>query len=260
MKLLGKKNKKNAVKKQDNLLVVTPESSFHVQEAYKATRTNIMFSLAGKGCKKIVVTSSFPEEGKTTTCANMAITFAQTGSRVLIIDADMRRPTLHRKLDVLNTNGLSNLLGRFCTLEEAILKTKFDNLDVITSGYLPPNPAELLASEAMTELLMILECKYDYIFIDTPPVDVVTDATVLSNRVSGTVVVVRQEVTHQKDIQETLSKLEFAQAKVLGFILHDVKESKRSYKKYSKYGKYGKYSRYEYKTTPQPQAESTVNA
>lgn len=253
MKLLGKRNKNQRAKKQDHLVTITPESSFHVQEAYKATRTNIMFSFTGKGCKKIVVTSSLPSEGKTTTCANMAITFAQTGSRVLVIDADMRRPTLHKKLDVLNNNGLSNLLGRFCTLEEAISKTKFENLDVITSGYLPPNPAELLASEAMTELLMILEHKYDYIFIDTPPVHVVTDATVLSNRVSGMIVVVRQEVTRHKDIQETLNKLELAQAKVLGFILHDVKTSKRSYKRYEKY------SHYEYKRTTRLQDEHSVD-
>lgn len=260
--LFSKKNKKsNGTKKQDNLLILNQTSSFHVQEAYKATRTNTMFSLSGKGCKKIVVTSSLPEEGKSTTCSNLAITFAQTGSRVLIIDADMRRPTIHRKLDILNTNGLSNLLGGFCTLQEAILHTEHDNLDIITSGYLPPNPAELLASEAMNELLMLLELKYDYIIIDTPPVNVVTDATVLSHKVSGMVVVVRQERTHQKDLQEAIGKLEFAQAKILGFILHDVKENKRNYKKYGKdgkYGKYGKYSHYGYKSSTPPQ-ENKVN-
>ena len=252
MKLLGRKKQKHTTQKQDHLVVVTPDSSFHVQEAYKAARTNVMFSLVDPRCKKVVVTSSLPSEGKTTTCANMAITFAQTGLKVLAIDADMRRPTLHRKLDVLNTNGLSNLLGRFCTLEEAILTTQYENLDVITSGYLPPNPAELLASPAMTELLMLLEHKYDYIFIDTPPVHVVTDATVLSDRVSGTIVVVRHEVTRHKELQETLDKLALAQAKVLGFILHDVKTNKKGRKAYEKY------NYYEHKSTSKPQNEQRI--
>lgn len=227
-------------RQQEQEMILNNQASFHVKEAYKAARTNAMFSLAGKGCKKVVITSSFPGEGKSTTCLNLAITFAQTGSKVLVIDGDMRKPTLHRKLDIFNENGLSHLLGDFCKTEEAIIHTTYENLDIITSGHVPPNPAELLASEAMRMLLGELEQNYDYIFIDTPPLNVVTDATVLSNTVSGTIVVVRQGVTHHKDIQDALGKLEFAQAKVLGFILHDVKENKQAY------GKYGKYSRYAY--------------
>lgn len=244
MKTLFNKNKQQTqrTKEQEQEIILTGESSFHIKEAYKATRTNIMFSLAGKGCKRIVVTSSFPGEGKSTTCINLAITFAQTGSRVLLIDGDMRKPTVHRKLDMTNGNGLAHLLSNFCTVEEAIQHTSYENLDAITSGHIPPNPAELLASEAMGELLETLEQDYDYIFIDTPPLNVVTDATVLSQRVSGTVVVVREGVTHHRDVQDAIGKLEFANAKVLGFILHDVKEGKGS-----KYGKYGKYSRYAYK-------------
>lgn len=242
-----KKKKGHAMsKEQEKAMILHNDSSFHVKEAYKATRTNIMFSLAGKGCKKIVVTSSFPGEGKSTTCLNLAITFAQTGSRVLVLDADMRKPTIHRKLDVLNGRGLAHLLGDFCTVEDATIHTAYENLDVITSGHIPPNPAELLASEAMRELLATLEGSYDYIFIDTPPLNVVTDATVLSNVVSGTIVVVRQGITHHKDIQDALGKLEFAQAKVLGFVLHDVQERKAGY---GKYGKYSKYSGYAYRNT-----------
>lgn len=244
MKTLFNKNKKQTqrTKEQEREIILTDESSFHVKEAYKATRTNIMFSLTNKGCKRIVVTSSFPGEGKSTTCINLAITFAQTGSHVLLIDADMRKPTVHRKLDLTNGNGLAHLLSNFCTAEEAINHTKYENLDVITSGHIPPNPAELLASETMGELLDTLGANYDYILIDTPPLNVVTDATVLSQHVSGTVVVVREGVTHYKDVQDAIGKLEFAQAKILGFILHDVKEGKGS-----KYGKYSKYSRYGYK-------------
>lgn len=243
----GKKQQSRALTaQQERAMILSADTGFHVTEAYKAVRTNTMFSLPGKGCKKIAVTSSFMSEGKSTTCINLAITFAQTGARVLILDADMRKPTIHRKLDRVNDKGLAHLLGAFCTLEEAIIHTEHDNLDIITSGHIPPNPAELLASEAMTELLAELEKQYDYIFIDTPPVNVVTDAAVLAQSVSGMIVVVRQDTTHHKEVQNTLERLEFAQAKILGFILHGVKEEKHVYGKYGKYG----YSHYGYKTSP----------
>lgn len=231
---------------QEKEMILSEQTGFHVQEAYKAVRTNTMFSLAGKGCKRIAITSAFMGEGKSTTCINLAITFAQTGSRVLLVDADMRKPTVHRKLDITNDKGLAHLLGNFCTMDEAIIHTAHANLDVITSGHIPPNPAELLASDTMGELLDELEGHYDYIFIDTPPVNIVTDATVLAQRVSGMIVVVRQERTHHKDVANALETLEFAKAKVLGFILHGVKEEKHTYGKYGKYSKYG-YSRYGYK-------------
>lgn len=252
-----KETTKKRYKKTDTIarekereMIVTAESSFHVKEAYKAARTNTMFSLTGQGCKKIVITSSFPGEGKSTTCLNMAITFAQTGVKVLVLDADLRKPTVHYKLDVVNGTGLSHLISGFATLEEAIIPTSHANLDMITAGHIPPNPAELLASDSMGELLDKLEEKYDYIFIDTPPLNVVTDATVLSSRVSGTIVVVRQEVTHHKDLQEALGKLEFVGVKVLGIILHDMKAQKSGkYGKYGKYSKYSKYSQYGYRNT-----------
>ena len=233
-----KKSEATVLPKQERALILSDRASFHIKEAYKATRTNTMFSIAEKGCKKIVVTSSFPGEGKSTTCINLAITFGQTGSKVLIVDADLRKPTVHRKLDVQNTQGLAHLLGHFNEIEEVIIPTKYENLDVITSGHIPPNPAELLASETMGVILKKLSEKYDYIFIDTPPLNMVTDATVLSTAVSGTVLVVREGVTHHKDMQDALSKLEFANAKVLGLILHGVKENQKGY--------YGKYSRYGY--------------
>lgn len=235
-----KKGETTISAEQEKNLILNESAGFHVKEAYKAARTNIMFSIAEKGCKKIAVTSSFSGEGKSTTCLNLAITFAQTGSKVIVIDADLRKPTIHRKLDVENTKGLAHLLGHFNEIEEVITPTIYENLDVITSGHIPPNPVELLASETMSGILDTLSEKYDYIFIDTPPLNVVTDATVLSKAVSGTVLVVRQGLTHHKDIQDALSKLEFANAKVLGIVLHGIKEKQRSY--------YGKYSDYGYAT------------
>ncbi|MEG2090820.1 CpsD/CapB family tyrosine-protein kinase [Niameybacter sp.] len=236
-----KKHSTTVLPEQEREMILSDTASFHVKEAYKATRTNTMFSIPGEGCKKIVVASSFPGEGKSTTCLNLAITFAQTGSKVLVIDADLRKPTIHRKLDLANEKGLAHLLGHFCKVEEAIIPTQYENLEVITSGHIPPNPAELLASESMTQILDTLSAQYDYIFLDTPPLNVVTDATVLSTQVSGTVLVVRQGVTHHKDMQDAVSKLEFAQGKILGLILHGVKDKKAGYGKYSKYSKYSQY-------------------
>ena len=230
-------------------LILNGETSFHIQEAYKASRTNTMFSIPGKGCKKVVVTSSFPGEGKSTTCINLAITFAQTGSKVLVIDADLRKPTVHRKLEVNNQYGLAHLLGNFCKAEDTITPSKYENLDVILAGHLPPNPAELLASEAMKNILDTLSERYDYIFLDTPPLNIVTDATVLSSIVSGTIVVVRQGETHHKDVQDALSKLEFANAKILGLILHGVQGNNKKYGKYGKYSKYSRYGEYTYGAT-----------
>lgn len=228
----------------EQAFILNQEASFHVKEAYKASRTNTMFSLPGKGCKRIVITSSFPGEGKSTTCLNLAITFAQTGSKVLVIDADLRKPTVHRKLDISNEYGLAHLLGNFSEIKDTIQHSKYENLDIITAGHMPPNPAELLASDEMKELLDTLSESYDYIFLDTPPLNVVTDATVLSGVVSGIVVVVRQGRTHHKDIQDALGKLAFSEGKVLGFILHGVQHQTKGYGKYSSYSRYG-YSAYE---------------
>lgn len=241
-----KQKAKSSQAQNEKAFILNGETSFHVQEAYKASRTNTMFSIPGKGCKKVVVTSSFPGEGKSTTCINLAITFAQTGSKVIVIDADLRKPTVHRKLEVNNQYGLAHLLGNFCQIKDAIVPSKYENLDVMLAGHLPPNPAELLASDTMQNILEALSESYDYIFLDTPPLNVVTDATVLSNIVSGTILVVRQGETHHKDVQDALSKLEFANAKILGLILHGVQSNNKKYGKYGKYSKYSRYGAYEY--------------
>lgn len=218
--------------------VLTEGTSFHVQEAYKAMRTNLMFSLPGNGCKKIVVTSSFAGEGKSITCTNLAIAFVQAGYRVLVIDGDLRKPKLHRYMDVQNDIGLAHILGGFNEAKEGIHCTAYEKLQVIPSGHIPPNPAELLASTSMKDLLAKLEEFYDYIFIDTPPINLVTDGVVLGPITSGTIMVVREGQTHHKDLQTSLNKLQFAETKVLGLVLNDMKRMQGGYKKYKGY-KYG---------------------
>ena len=219
--------------------ILDDESRFDIVEAYKAARTSIMYSLVGDGAKVVCLTSPSPSEGKTTSCINLAITFAQTGAHVLIIDGDMRKPRIHRCLNLFTEPGLSNVLGGFNKLSEAIQKTDFDNLEVITCGHLPPNPVELLGSENMEILIDCLKEEYDYIFIDSPPINTVTDVAVLSKLVSGLVIVVRFAQTTYEEIHMAVDKLKLVDSKILGFLLNDVKEKNSYYKKsYYKKGYY----------------------
>lgn len=217
---------------------------FSVKEAYKLSRTNILFSLAEEGCKTIIVTSAYPGEGKTTTATNMALSFAQMGKRTLLIDADMRKPQAHHVFTINNQIGLSNVLGGFAKLGESICLLE-SGLCVITAGHIPPNPVELLGSQRMKTLLDELSEQYDYIFIDTPPVNVVSDAIVLSEIVSGVIMITKQGQSRKPELEEALAKLTFSQAKVLGFILTGATVKGGKYGKYSKYGKYKGYESYE---------------
>lgn len=235
--------KKQTTQELDLNKILQPDSSsFSTVEAYKVARTNIMFSLAEEtGCKKIVVTSALPAEGKTTSTLNLGIVFAQVDARVLVVDADLRRPKIHQYLGEKNKEGLADYLAGFAGLKD-IIRTREDlHLDYISSGHIPPNPAELLSSSKMEEMLSELSESYDYILIDTPPVTVVADALVLAKLVSGVLVIAKQKQTPHDALKKTMASLEFAEAKVLGFLINETVQEKRYYsKKYYKYGyKYG---------------------
>ncbi len=204
--------------------VLSDNTPFSVKESYKMMRTNIIFSVSGRnesGCKLIALTSANAGEGKTTTTVNLAIAFAQTGSKVLAIDCDMRKPRLHRYLKAKRVPGLSTLISKQATIDEVINKDVRPGLDVITAGEIPPNPAELLSSDRMKEIIDELSKNYDYIFFDTPPVTVVTDAAALSQFVDGIIVVVRQNYTNHESVASAVKTLDIAKAKVLGFIVND---------------------------------------
>ncbi|GAB1475539.1 hypothetical protein MASR2M70_03710 [Bacillota bacterium] len=237
-----KTDKKNTTEAKYTLL--SDGTSFHVKEAYKAMRTNVMFSVPDDGCKVIAVTSAVPGEGKSTTVINLAITFAQTGTRVLLIDADMRRPNIKRILSAGDGIGLSEILAKFVKAEEAIHSSGYDKLDVIFSGNVPPNPVELLGSDNMQAMIEELKGKYDYIFIDTPPINVVTDATVVSRLLHGIILVARENKSKKDEVTEALNKLRFVNAKVLGLVLNDKMYQSKRGGYYGKYGKYGRYRHY----------------
>lgn len=232
--------------------IVNEKTSFFISEAYKAIRTNLMFMITKKGCKRILFTSSAPGEGKTTTVLNLAITTAQTGAKVLLVDADLRRPRIHRYMDLHLRGGVSNVLGGFAEPSEVIKKTDYENLDVVTAGPIPPNPSELLVSENMGRFMDELSENYDYIFIDTPPVDLVTDAAIISKFVDGVILVTRQNVTTTVIIDRAIEALEFVNANLIGFILNDVRSGQQSYRYRYKYKYQGKYkygySTYKYKS------------
>lgn len=248
-----KRNKE--IKPKDYTANILNESThYSVSEAYKTARTNLMFTLAAeKGCKKIIVTSSQGGEGKSTTTSNLAIAFAQTGVRVLVLEADLRRPKLHRYLSMHNEKGMSEYLGGFATLEEVLQHSDQYNVDCITGGNVPPNPSELLISPAFAELLEKLSENYDYIFVDSPPINVVTDPISIAKLMSGAVVVARQNYTTNEVLRQAISSLEFGEIKILGYILNASKDvpgvSKKAYKTrygYKQYTKYGYYASYKY--------------
>lgn len=234
--------------KKSQEAILNKRTPFVIQEAYRTARTNIIFSLADsdEGCKIVCITSANASEGKTTTALNLAITFAQTGSKVLLIDADLRKPRIHQYLGVIKSDGLTTILSRQKEFEDVVYHNLRPGLDCLTSGSIPPNPAELLGSEAMGKLFDKLKKEYDYVLIDTPPVTVVTDAVALSGYVSGIMLVVREGFTNYESIDQALSLLNIAKAKILGFFVNDIDAMSMNYGSYrSGYGKKYK-SRYKY--------------
>lgn len=207
---------------------------FSIAEAYKTARTNIMFAVAPSSKKIIVVTSANPGEGKSTTCSNIAIAFANAGNKVLLIDCDLRKPTMKNGFGIVNSNGLSTVLGGFCELSEAVNTDVCENLDVITAGAIPPNPSELIGSDIMKALLESACEQYNYIFLDTPPVSVVTDSQLFNEQAAGLVFVVKENSTTHPDIQNALDKITVAKGKMLGFVkTFCVSGKSRRYSKYS---------------------------
>lgn len=244
-------NVKKANKRQDSVIerrantLLTDVTDFATREAYKTARTNIRFSLSsGDGCKKVIVTSASPGEGKTTTCLNLAIAFAQTDAKVLIIDADLRKPRINRHLSISRENGLSDRLGKLIDTNAAIKRCERHNLDCITAGQIPPNPAELLSSREMELLLEELAEKYDYIFIDTPPVTVVTEAAAMAKNADGVILIVRQNHTISESVERARDNLALANAKILGYVLNGADGQSYGYGAYGsrtikRYGNYG---------------------
>lgn len=226
-------------------MLLSEESSFAVKEAYKTLRTNVSFSLPGSGCKCIGITSPSRGDGKSSISVNLAISFAQINKKVIILDCDMRLPTIAKKIGIESTPGLSNFLVG-SNSEAVIRSVKEFGIDVLTSGNIPPDPTTLLESEQFANLLDTLKKNYDYIIIDLPPLSLVTDAAILSKYIDGYLIVVRHNYSEYNKVKDVLYQLEFADAKILGFVYngkqmetHRYRRNKKGYYYYNYYKKKG---------------------
>ena len=210
-------------------------------ESYRSLRTNIQYSSIDKQVKTLVVTSSNAGEGKSTVAGNLAYTFFQNGKRVLIIDCDLRKPSLHRKFNVSNEEGLTDVLVGTSKLNN-VMKKVDDNLYLLTTGTLPPNPAEIIGSNTMENFLEQCKINFDYIILDTPPILPVTDSKLLAIKADATVVVVRSEVSKSKHVSQAFKELEKVNANIIGTILNDVEMySEKLYYDYSNKSKKSKF-------------------
>ncbi|QCJ44770.1 CpsD/CapB family tyrosine-protein kinase [Bacillus sp. S3] len=213
-----KKGKQSVNNKRS--LITMVDSKSPISEQYRTIRTNIQYSTVDKNVRTLMVTSSGPGEGKSTTVANLAVTFAQQGKKVLLVDADMRKPTVHYTFNQTNTFGLTSVLTKQIPLEEAISETSVENLFVLTSGPIPPNPSELLSSKSMEQIFQTSEKLFDIILFDTPPLLAVTDAQILANRCEGTILVVYSGRTEKDQMLKAKELLDSAQSKLLGVVMN----------------------------------------
>ena len=226
--------------------ILNNETPFQIQEAYKNLRTNVQFSLPAGECKMIGVTSAGRGEGKSTTAVNLAISFAQLGKKVILIDGDMRLPTVAKKLQMKGAPGLSDYIIGECDLRSICEVNREHNLIVVPSGNIPPEPTWLLQSDRMKEMIETFRGMADYIFIDLPPATVVSDAQMLAEMIDGYLLVVQNGSTSEKKIAELINALSLVNAKILGFVNTRSNISTRS-KYYRAYRSSGYYAYgYEY--------------
>lgn len=224
---LSRKERKTSITSRSLVAHKDPKSP--IAEQYRTIRTNIQFSAVDKEFETLMVTSAGPGEGKSTTSANLAIVLAQQGKKVLLIDADLRKPTMQYTFHVENIVGLTNVLTHQAELNDAIEETGIENLHILTSGPIPPNPAELLGSKAMQELITSVKADYDLILFDTPPVLAVTDAQILSNQCEGVILVVHSGKTEVDAITKAKELLTNAKAKILGVVLNQKSQKNSNY-------------------------------
>lgn len=210
------------------MFIVEKQPKSIAAESYRKLRTNIQYSSFYKEYKVIMVTSSEPGEGKSTTAGNLALCLAQGDKKVILVDCDLRKPSLHKKFKVSNIIGLSDVI-----IGKEELVTAFHrynkNLVILTSGKIPPNPSEMLSSKTMTVLLEELKNNFDYIILDTPPVQAVTDSQILSTKSDGTIIVVKAERTKKDSVENSINLLKKVNANIIGTVLNGVDNSRNKY-------------------------------
>lgn len=197
-------------------------------EAYRSLRSNIEYSSFDDEYRAIVVTSSVPGEGKSTTSGNLALSLAQSGNKVLLVDCDMRKPSIHKKFKISNMSGTAELLLRKESFED-VANFYNENLTIITAGKIPPNPSEMLSSRAMTAFIKEMKKEFKYIILDTPPLQAVTDAQVLSTKADGVLLVVRAGSTKKEMVLNSVDLIKKVHGKTIGTVLNGVENKKNNY-------------------------------
>jgi capsular exopolysaccharide synthesis family protein len=218
--MVFKRKKKFTTTDPSRKLIANLDPKSPISEQYRTIRTNIQYSSVDKELKTLMVTSSGPAEGKSTTAANLAVVFAQLGKKVLLVDADLRKPTVHRSFGVNNLFGFTTVLTKQATLASSVLDTEEKDLYILTSGPIPPNPAELLSSKSMEQFIEVAKEQFDYVLFDTPPLLAVADPQIVANKVDASIFVVysgRTEIDQAKKAKELLQN---AQSKLVGVVLN----------------------------------------
>lgn len=213
---------------------INPKSQ--ISEAYRVLRTNIQYSSIDREVTTILVTSAQPAEGKSTTVSNLAITYAQEEKKVLLIDADLRKPTMHKLFGISNRSGLTNLLLGEAPIREAAIPSHLPNLFLIPSGPATPNPAEMLASKRMTQFIEQAKAEYDIVLIDSPPILAVTDAQILATKCEGVILVLNHGKVKREVARRAVDSLEHVGVKPLGVVINNKTNTKNSSSYYSYYG------------------------
>lgn len=237
-----KKSKKTPFSALETKKTLHKNLEFTATEQYKLLRTNLGFTLPeGLKCPRIGVTSSTRGEGKSTTAINLAYVLAESGNKVLLIDGDLRIPSISKKMGISPSPGLTDLLMGKEIPSDTFKSDLLDNWYIIPSGDLPPNPSEILGSRRMEAFLNAMDEKFDYIIIDLPPVNIVSDAMAISQLTAGMVVVIREDYTEKKELEKCFRQLKLSGVNVLGCVMNGAKSGKGSYGRYKKYYKYYRY-------------------
>ena len=227
------KNNSNQGSLNGASLITTTKPNSVVAEQFRTIRTNIQFSMVDKDLKSLIFTSSGPGEGNLLISANTAIVFASQGKRVLLVDADMRKPTVHKTFNIPNHEGLTTLLTeKDVKLSSVIRQGTNENLFILTNGPIPPNPSELLDSNKMNKIIEILEGAFDLVIFDMPPVITVTDSQIMATKTDGTIFVIRSGVANKEALIKSKQLLDIVNANVIGTVFNGVERTKDSAYKY----------------------------
>lgn len=213
------------------MIIVEAMPKATISEAYKTLRTNIQYSSIDVKMKIILITSSEPGEGKSTTSSNLAFSLAEDGKKVLLVDCNLRKPVIYKYFNLFNVSGVSEVLAKKIEVDKAIEKYN-ENLYILTSGYIPPNPAELLGSKSMEKMLEILRDNFDHIILDSPPVNLVSDAQLLATKADGTLLVIKYGEVKREKIKKAKRQIDKVNGKFLGAVINYMDNPSRNRKKH----------------------------